>query len=772
MAKNKQMKTYFWLFGILLMLSACSEKKTISEKEVSIIPRPVEIKKEAGFFTFNENTVFIITQNKWRDVAKVLTDKFQKACNWDLLIKDVETDKNCVVFIKNDTLPKEAYNLEIDEDKITIAASSFNGFLYGIETIRQLLPKEIESKTNVNNIKWQVPALQIKDSPRFKWRGLMLDVSRHFFKKEYLLKTIDRLAFLKMNILHLHLVDDQGWRIEIKKYPKLTDLGAWRVNQEDKHWNNRANNSPQDRGNYGGFYTQKEMKEIVAYAQKKGITVVPEIEMPAHISCAIAAYPELSCQGKPIAVPSGGFWPITDIYCAGNENTFTFLEDVFTEVMALFPSKYIHIGGDEATKTNWKKCKKCKKRIHREKLKNVEELQSYFIKRIEKIINAKGKKLIGWDEILEGGLAPQATVMSWRGVKGGLEASEQGHDVIMSPGSHCYFNHYQGNPQYEPVAQGGYTPLSKVYKYEPVVETMTSEQKKHVLGAQANLWSEFITTEAHSEYMLFPRLLALSEVLWSKKSQRDWGDFSKRINILLKRLDIMAINYSQSAKKVSLSTEVAEKDKGIAVIINSEFPNEDIRYSLDDGDFATYTQPIILDKTTSIKAAIFEDDKPIGKPIEKKLIFHKGVGKKVSFSIEPSETYKGTRTTLVDIFRGSTHFRDGKWQGWNHTDTEVTLDLGEPTEISKITVGCLEDQASWIIFPEKLEIYTSIDGKKYNKVGVKKYPYRANGYVTLNDFNIKLDKQKARYIKTRIWYARHGKDSPHSWIFVDEIIVE
>ena len=294
------------------------------------------------------------------------------------------------------------------------------------------------------------------------------------------------MAMLKMNVLHFHLVDDQGWRIEIKKYPKLTEVGAWRVDQEDKHWDGRYTPAADEKGTYGGFYTQEELKELVAYAATKNIEVIPEIEMPAHVSSAIAAYPELSCHERPIGVPSGGVWPITDIYCAGKENTFQFLENVLTEVMDIFPSKYIHVGGDEATKTNWKACPHCNKRMKVEGLKNAEELQSYFIKRMERFINSKGKKLIGWDEILEGGIAPEATVMSWRGVAGGIEAAKQGHDVIMTPGSHCYFDHYQGPQNEEPLAWGGYTPLSKVYTFDPVVDTMTPAEAKHVLGRQAH----------------------------------------------------------------------------------------------------------------------------------------------------------------------------------------------------------------------------------------------------------------------------------------------
>src|SRR5690606_28139878 len=343
------------------------------------------------------------------------------------------------------------------------------------------------------------------------------------------------------------LVDDQGWRIEIKKYPKLTEIGGFRNDQEDSHRDGRRVTTPEDDATYGGFYTQEDIKEIVAYAQSKGVRVVPEIEMPAHVMSAIAAYPELSCFETPIGVPSGGVWPITEIYCAGKESTFEFLENVLLEVMELFPSEYIHVGGDEATKTNWEKCPHCQKRMKDEGLASVDELQSYFIKRMERFIASHDRKLIGWDEILEGGLAPEATVMSWRGFEGGMEAANQGHDVVMTPTSYMYFDYYQGPQNEEPLAWGGYIPLSKVYEFDPVVETMTPEQAKHVLGGQANVWSEQIKTAAHSQYMIYPRLAALSEAVWSPKESRDWDDFSKRILTLFERYEYLDINYAKSA---------------------------------------------------------------------------------------------------------------------------------------------------------------------------------------------------------------------------------
>jgi hexosaminidase len=681
-----------------------------------------------------------------------------------------------VEFVKAD-LPQDAYELTIDKDKISIRSGSYGGFLYGIESLIQLLPDEIESNTVNTGITWLVPKIEIKDQPRFQWRGLMLDLSRHFFGKEYIKKTIDRLAMHKMNVLHLHLVDDQGWRIEIKKYPKLTEVGAWRVDQEDQAWNARLITKPGEKATYGGFLTQEDLKEIVAYAQSRNVEVVPEIEMPAHVMSAIAAYPELSCSGTSVGVPSGGVWPVDEIYCAGKENTFEFLENVLLEVMEIFPSEYIHIGGDEATKTNWKKCPHCRARMRSEKLKNVEELQSYFIKRMEKFINAHGKRLIGWDEILEGGLAPEATVMSWRGVKGGLEAAEQGHDVVMTPGTHCYFDHYQGPQNEEPLAIGGYLPLNKVYQFDPVVDTMTPEEAKFVLGGQANLWSEYISTESHSEYMIFPRLAALAETVWSPKELRNWDDFSERIKKMMHRYDLMGINYAKSAYLVTATSKVDLENKSVSISLQNEFPCSDIRYVLEDKDLnkdaTKYTGPIEINRTTVIKASLFEENKPVGNIFTDTIRFHKAVAGKVNYLTPYSKNYKGSgESTLVNTLRGTRNFHDGQWQAWIGKDMKVVIDLGKEEEVSRITVGSMESQGPGIYFPQKFEVYLSNDGKSFKKAGELKRAYAKNNKSELKDFIIPVPKQKARYVKVITQNRKKAPNGSGVWTFVDEILVE
>jgi hexosaminidase len=502
-------------------------------------------------FRFRKNTKLVLECVEQKPIADYLNKLFEEPAGWNFSIHiGGDQGSNQVYFKTDPIMGPESYVLEVGKNRIQIKAAQPAGFFYAVQTLRQLLPVEIESQNLQPETDWIVPALIISDSPAFKWRGYMLDVSRHFFPKDDILRLIDYLAIHKINTFHFHLVDDQGWRIEIKKYPELTDIGAWRVNREDKHWNARAKQEAGEIATYGGYYTQDDIREIVAFAQKRFITVVPEIEMPAHVTAALTAYPKLSCSGGPFTVLPGGVWPITDIFCAGKDSTFTFIEDVLAEVIDLFPSKYIHIGGDEATKTEWEKCPDCRKRIKSEGLNNVSELQGYFIKRIGKYISSKGKTLLGWDEILEGGLPSEATVMSWRGIAGGVEAAGQGHDVVMTPNSFCYLDYYQGPADQEPPGIGGYLPLSTTYQFNPIPEGLEPAAAKHILGGQGNLWTEYVPDLKHAEYMTFPRIAAIAEVLWSPADVRSWEGFSERIQRFTNRYDVIGINYSKSSFQV------------------------------------------------------------------------------------------------------------------------------------------------------------------------------------------------------------------------------
>ena len=774
----KKINFIYSLF-LLIIVFSCTEnkRKTYVETDINIIPKPTVLELNEGSFIFNKKTKFVTSDDEVKALVEPFIAQLKRVSGLNLTIVAEAPRKNFVQLVQDNNLAAEAYVLNVMDDVVVVSASDNSGFLYGLETIGQLFPTSFNGETMMNEVSWEIPNVAVSDAPRYKWRGLMLDVSRHFFEKEYILNTLDRMAMLKMNTLHLHLVDDQGWRIEIKKYPKLTEVGGFRVDHEDKSWNARPAQKEGEKANFGGFYTQEDIKEIVAHATSKGITVVPEIEMPAHVSSAIAAYPEFSCLEKPITVPSGGVWPITDIYCAGKESTFEFLEDVLTEVMALFPSKYIHVGGDEATKTNWKTCQHCKRRIASEGLANVEELQSYFIKRMERFISSKDRILIGWDEILEGGLAPGATVMSWRGVKGGLEASAEGHDVVMTPGSHCYFDHYQGDQDLEPQAWGGYTPLSKVYEFDPVVDGMTPSQAQHVLGGQANLWAEYVPNTKQSEYMIFPRLAALSEAVWSPKESRDWSDFSRRIQNMFERYDAMGVNYAKSAYQITANTKIDIEKGNLTIELENEFPNSDIRYTIDGSELTSdskrYTAPFQISESTNIKAAMFRDGKKLGPVFEKFINYHKAAGKKVTYKEIYHKSYQGAKETgMVNVLRGSKNFHDGQWQAWLDNDMELVIDLENDTEISKVAVGSMENQGSGIYFPIKVEVFLSLDGKKYSRVGSQSRAFKANGSTQLKDFVLEFNVQKAKYIKVKAVNLGSSPTGGGSWLFVDEIVVE
>ena len=529
------------VFSLFLFINSCNFFAFSNE----IIPNPDSQVLTGGDFILSNNTTI-----NYPDDFKISADFLKD------FIKIGENDNNSftklfkffsagneINFIKNNIENDEGYKIEILADEINIYSSSNKGAFYAVQSLRQLLPVEFENnKTSLDEIK--IPCQIIKDSPKFKYRGMHLDVSRHMYSVDFIKKYIDALAMLKFNTFHWHLTEDQGWRIEIKKYPKLNSIGSYRDSTLAGHYTDKP--IKYDKTRYGGYYTQKEIKEIVAFANSREVLIIPEIEMPGHAQAAIASYPYLSCRQEQIGVATS--WGVfEDIFCT-RETTFSFLEDVIDEVISLFPGEYIHIGGDEAPKKRWEECNECQGLIKKEGLKDVHELQSYFITRMEKYINSKGKKIIGWDEILDGGLAPNATVMSWRGESGGIKAAQMGHEVIMAPNANLYFDHYQSKKEGEPVAIGGFTPIEEVYNYNPIPEELNENEKKYIIGAQANVWTEYMKTSEHVEYMVFPRILALSEVLWSS-NRTNFTEFKLRAENYFKRLDELDINYSKHLEK-------------------------------------------------------------------------------------------------------------------------------------------------------------------------------------------------------------------------------
>jgi hexosaminidase len=513
-----------------------------------MIPKPYSFEQKNDSFEFNNDTI-IVSSDMTKKISKYLQDTLKPATGFSFNINQTKPKKNYIFLsFDNLNLPAEGYTFSSDSNRIIICASSEAGLFYGIQTLRQLMPPDIFSPERVN-INWSIPAVEIKDYPRFVWRGLHLDTCRHYMPVDFIKKFIDVMAIYKMNTFHWHLTDDQGWRIEIKKYPLLTQIGAWRKGTLIGHSYDKPERY--DEIKHGGFYTQEQIKEIIQYAVDRHINIVPEIEMPGHSVAALASYPELSCTGGSFEVAKK--WGIfDDVFCAGNERTFTFLENVLTEVIDLFPGKYIHIGGDECPKAQWENCPKCQLRIKEEKLKNEHELQSYFIKRIEKFINERGKIVIGWDEILQGGLAPNAMVMSWRGVEGGIAAAKASHYAIMTPKKYCYLDYYQASKTFEPLANGRYLPLKKVYSYNPIPDGLTKSEAKYILGHQGNIWTEYMKTPSDVEYMVYPRALAIAEVGWSMEPNKDFADFSIRLKKNFKRLDKLNVNYRKNkSRKVS-----------------------------------------------------------------------------------------------------------------------------------------------------------------------------------------------------------------------------
>lgn len=514
----------------------------LSQASVSIIPMPQKCVEKKGIFIINKETTIYLSDNneETRNAVTLWNELMATAAGFQLEVSSIPRSSNVIRCYINSALPnEEAYKLIVLKSSIRIEAKSSKGLFYAFQTLRQLMPSAIEQDTQVaNDFEWKVPCVAIEDAPSFAYRGLMLDVCRHFMPKEMVKRYIDLMSFHKLNTFHWHLTDDQGWRIEIKKYPKLTSIGGFR----DKTIIGHAKNKPYkwEVERYGGFYTQEDIREIVTYAQKRFVEVIPEIEMPGHAVAALAAYPEYSCSGGPFEVE--GRWGVfNDIFCT-KEATFEFMQSILDEVATLFPSTYIHIGGDEAPRIRWKHCVHCQQRMKQENLTKEAELQTYFVNRIEGYLSSKGKRIIGWDEIIEGGIPHRATVMSWRGEKGGIHAAKAGYDVIMTPNNYLYLNHYQLDPKTEPLAIGGFTPLKKVYNYHPVPNVLTKEEAKHIKGVQGNLWTEYITSGKQVEYMVYPRAAALSEVAWSKKEGKDYENFYRRLLDIEKHYDMMNLN--------------------------------------------------------------------------------------------------------------------------------------------------------------------------------------------------------------------------------------
>ena len=782
-------------------------------QEVNIIPTPVSVTAGTGQFIIRGTTPIEVGDAADRKTAEFFNAYLRSIWGFSLPIVGVNsakpgtkktgvkptTQKASNTTVKQSTSKtgsirfvtrkfvkapeKDAYHFSSDANGIVIEGDTYPGTFYGMQTLIQLLPVEVP-KGRLQEL--PVPAMTIEDAPRFDYRGMMLDVGRNFHDINVVKRFIDYLAMHKLNYFHWHLTDDQGWRVEIKKYPRLTSVGAYRNGTIIGRYPGKGN----DNIRKGGFFTQEQIKDVVKYAGDRYITVIPEIEMPGHGSAAIAAYPPLSCfpdtptiRYFPKACTWGGdstgkqvqqTWGVfDDVFCAGKENTFAFLQDVIDEIVPLFPAKYIHVGGDECPKSNWKKCPECQKRMKAEGLKDEHELQSYFISRMEKYINGKGKQIIGWDEILEGGLAPNATVMSWRGEAGGIEAAKQHHPVIMSPTTYSYFDYTQ-TKQEDSVTIGGYLPLEKVYSYEPIPAELSEEEGRYIFGVQANLWDEYITNKRKIEYMVFPRMAALSEVTWSGKDKKNWPDFQRRLPVQFKRYDQWKANYSQAFYDLGATVIPTDNFEGVRWKLESKSGEPILVVMPGDTSTSPYKEPVLIAKNGSLGGGIRIAGRKI--KIKQTFKFNKATGKKITLARPPSTKYPGDGGfTLVNGVQNETgQSLSNEFLGFKGADCELIIDFGATTSFREIVIHTFEQQGSYIYYPGGIDVWGSADGTSFSAftapVEIVKTSDRKKATIAYQS------PQNTRYLKLLIRNNGIIKEGlpgagQKAWLWLDEIEV-
>ncbi|AQG82564.1 family 20 glycosylhydrolase [Spirosoma montaniterrae] len=729
-----------------------------------VIPRPAQLEPRTGEFIFRSGTTLLVpvAQPELKAIADTFASQISRSSGLTVAVRTVNRmavpGPNAIQFlpVRDTVLGNEGYRLDVTDKLITVEATTPRGFFYAVQTIYQLLPASVlgggsqSIPVAAQPLTVKLPACRIQDRPRYVYRGLHLDVSRHFFPVAFIKRQLDLMALHKFNTFHWHLTDDQGWRIEIKKYPKLTQIGANRRETLIGHYDDY---DPQvfDGQPYGGFYTQEQVREVVRYAATKHIDIVPEIEMPGHALAALSAYPELSCDGSKTYQPATKWGVFNDVFCP-NEKTFAFLQDVLTEVMALFPGKYIHIGGDECPKDAWRKSAFCQQLIKREGLKDEHELQSWFITRIDKFVTNKGRRIIGWDEILEGGVSPNATVMSWRGTKGGIEAARQRHDVIMTPGAYCYLDHLQGDPAQEPMGFGGVLPLEMAYSYNPTAAELTPEQQQYILGVQGNLWTEYIPNATQADYMTWPRAAALAEVAWTPLALKNYDDFSRRLLAHFERLDRLNVNYSRTFFDPAFAAKPTPDGKAeVALSANMLVP--DIRYTLDgsvpSGESARYEKPLLLDKSTVVRVAAFNGPKPLNQlaKVQKEFIVSKATGKSYKHLYAPTTGRPDKGQLLTD---GKT----GGMGGYEVADVVsfaddfgVVIDLGQSQPVQGVRVGFLKYTAKNMCLPKQVEIAVSDDGQTFRPIDTFKTNPAENGKRAFVRLPFDFAPTTARYVR-------------------------
>ena len=746
---------------ILVIFSSCAQR------EVSIVPYPNNISFKSGVYDVSKSEEVCVVNIDGTALKNI--SSFAEDIGADIKISD-SPSKCDFVFLHNSSLPEEDYLIDVTRSCVRVEASMPRGFNYAIQTLRQMGTK--------------IPCCHIEDSPRFSYRGLHLDEARHFFGKDEVKKYLDIMAYHKLNTLHWHLTDDQGWRIEIKKYPELTMLGSIRKGTCIKRNYNTNDNVPYGEGMW---YTQDDIKEIVEYAAMKGIDIIPEIDLPGHMLAALAAYPHLGCFGGPYHVWHR--WGVSeDVLCAGNEHVYDFLEDVLTEVCGLFPGKYIHIGGDECPKTSWKSCPKCQAKIKELGLKDDGDhdaehyLQSYVMNRVESFLKTKGKNVIGWDEILDGSPSKSATVMSWRGEAGGLKAAELGYDVIMTPNSYCYWDYYQSTDvDSEPFAIGGYVPIDLVYSYEPYTDDMHEQERNRILGVQANIWTEYIATPEHLEYMLLPRLAALSEVQWCKPENKDWSRFLGSMDEVCDAYVKMGYNYAEHIFGVRGLVE-PDVEKGCASVVLETQGDTPIRYTVDGTDphigSLKYNGPLEISSTCILKASAVRKG-VLTRPYVQIFSFHKAVGKNITLK-HPSESEFASDggKELLDGIRGPAIHKSKEWCSWKSKSLDAVIDMEDSEPYSRVEIGYISNKPSQIFNPVNLSVYISEDGENWAEVA--SVSASAEGEFDsdgLKSMSVSFRQENARYIRVKAdclpivpeWHHYQGRQA---WLYIDEVIVE
>ncbi|MCG8578946.1 MAG: family 20 glycosylhydrolase [Bacteroidales bacterium] len=764
-------KPWYLLSIVILLLYGCNSKQETTN--IQIIPEPLSVEEHNDRpFVINNRFIVQLSDSVMLPAVSLLKDITHKDIELLWSSEGINKKADLVLQINPelDSLGHEGYVLDINTKQIMIQSAGAEGLFYAIESIRQLLPVSFDTNTSLS-----LPTCRITDKPRFAWRGMHLDVSRHFMPTSFIKKYIDYLAMHKLNVFHWHLVDGIGWRIEIESHPELTSIGAWRkVKPGLKPWQEfevwREGDSEEK---YGGYYTQDEIREVVAYAAQKHITVIPEIELPGHSEVVFQCYPHLACKDA-----TGQHIKNTGVYCASNPKGYQLLEDVLEEVLELFPSEYIHIGGDEVNKKHWKECPDCQKMMNKNGY-DAHELQSHFVNHFDTWLKNKNRKLIGWHEILEGQLSPSATVMFWASEKQVKEYLEKGHPTVLTTGSHLYFDHYQSMSKHEPQAFGGNAPLKKVYDYEPIPSDLEPKYANLVLGVQANIWTEYMPDEQQVEYMLFPRIAALSEIAWQQKDKKDWAHFRQKMDLMLERYKSLGVNYAHSALRPEIKFELLPQSQQMKVTIDTEL-NADVYYTADGSEPTlnranAYRDPFLLESSATIKAIAVKDGEVYGETEVKDAILHKAAGAEVTLNCQPTDKYSANGPyTLVDTEFGGDKWGNGKWLGILNHDFEAIINLKAPKDIRSVQLSCVEATGAGIFYPVSFEVFTSVDGTEYTKAGSwkldKTYQRPWSADVTHRILPVKFEKINTQFIKVRAKYPRINDMGV--FLFIDEVIVE